>query len=295
MTKSKNILFRADSSSSIGLGHIMRDLVLASHYKDSNVIFATQDLEGNINQQILDNGYSVSILKSNDKKELVKLIKTLQIDLLVIDHYDIDYKIEKYIKKKTDIKILSLDDTYQKHFCDILLNHNLGANSKRYKKLIEKDCELRCGSQYTLLRDEFIQEKKKKVIFIAMGGSDSHNLNSKILKVFNKVSNIQINIVTTTANKNLKELEQFVKNKQYIKLHINSNKIAKLMRKSDLAIVTPSVILNEIYYMDIPFIAIKIEDNQLELFNYLKKNQFNVLSKFNSKKLIKILVKKGIQ
>jgi hypothetical protein len=37
-----NILFRTDSSSTIGTGHIMRDLVLAQQYPNDNIIFATQ-------------------------------------------------------------------------------------------------------------------------------------------------------------------------------------------------------------------------------------------------------------
>ena len=53
----QNILFRADSSSTIGTGHIMRDLVLAKQYKNSNIIFATQDLDGNINYKIKEAGY----------------------------------------------------------------------------------------------------------------------------------------------------------------------------------------------------------------------------------------------
>ena len=48
MSKIKNILFRADSSSIIGTGHIMRDLVLASQYKKANITFATQELQGNL-------------------------------------------------------------------------------------------------------------------------------------------------------------------------------------------------------------------------------------------------------
>jgi len=34
----KNILFRADSSSTIGIGHIMRDLVLAQKYAKKDII-----------------------------------------------------------------------------------------------------------------------------------------------------------------------------------------------------------------------------------------------------------------
>lgn len=297
-----NILFRADSSSFIGTGHIMRDLVLAKQYKDSNIIFATQNLNGNINHKILESNFKVELLKSNDIDELNCLIKKLKIDMIVVDHYGIDYLKEKQIKKSNPkVKILSFDDTYEKHYCDILLNHNISAESKKYKGLVPKKCELRCGSKYTLLRDEFYIEKKKKykkisikkkTIFIAMGGADHSNLNIDILKVINSLENINVNIVTTSANKNLKELKKYCKNKKWINLHINSNKIAKIMRKSNLAIVTPSVTVNEVHFMNIPFIAIKTADNQKDIYLYLKKNRFLTMKKFNKNKLKNKIKKK---
>ena len=54
----KNILIRADSSSTIGTGHIMRDLVLAKQFPDAHIIFATQDLPGNINHKIQEDTLS---------------------------------------------------------------------------------------------------------------------------------------------------------------------------------------------------------------------------------------------
>lgn len=288
----KNILFRADSSSTIGTGHIMRDLVLAKQYPKDNIIFATQELSGNINHKISEAGYNIKTLKSNGIKELDKLIKKLDIDILVIDHYGIDYNFEKELKtKNSTLKILSFDDTYEKHHCDILLNHNISANKKKYKNLVPKNCELRCGKKYTLLRDEFIKEKKKKTIFLAMGGADHSNINIKILKVLKKFNNIKVNLVTTNANKNLEELQQYIKNKSWIKLHINSTKIAKLMKKSDFAIITPSVTLNEIYFMNIPFIAIQTASNQKDMYDFIKKEKLIALKKFNKNKLI-ISIKK---
>jgi len=294
-----NILFRADSSSIIGTGHIMRDLVLAKQYSNDNIIFAVRELDGNINHKIDEAGYKKVILKTNDLKELDKLIKKLDIDMIVIDHYGIDYQFEKKLKTKTkNLKILSFDDTYEKHYCDILLNHNISSDKKRYKVKVPKHCELRCGAKHTLLRDEFIKEKKKKrknvnskikTIFIAMGGADHSNINIDILKVIKKFKGIKVNLVTTTANKNLTVLKKYCKNRAWIKLHVNSNRIAKLMRKSDFAIVTPSVILNEVYFMNIPFIAIKTAENQDDIYKYIKEKKFITLKKFNSNKLKQLL------
>ena len=276
------ILFRADSSSTIGTGHIMRDLVLAKHFKDANIIFATQSLEGNINYKIKEVGYKVEILKSNSIEELDNLIKNLDIDMIVIDHYGIDYNYEKELKNKNPkLKILSFDDTYEKHYCDILLNHNISVDEKRYKDLVPSHCELKCGAKYTLLREEFYKEKKIKRekiydVFIAMGGADTANINIKLLEILPK--KYKIAVVTTIANKNLEDLEEYVKDKKNISLFINSNQIAKLINESRFAIITPSVIVNEVYFMGLPFVAIKTADNQDEIARYLEQQEMIVLN-----------------
>jgi len=296
----RNILFRADSSSKIGTGHIMRDLVLAKQYEEDNITFATQNFKGNISYKIKEAKYKIEILKSNKIKELDLLIKKLQINMLVIDSYDIDYKFEKKLKKlNPKLKILSLDDTYQKHHCDILLNHNISANVKKYKNLIPKECELRCGAKYTLIRDEFKKEKKKKLkknnkkktIFLAMGGTDHSNINITILKVLKNFTNIKVNVVTTSANQNLEALKDYIQGKNWIKLHTNSNKIAKLMNCSDMAIISPSVISHEVLYIGLPFISIMTGDDQVDMYQFFKDKKLISMKKFDRKKLKKNILK----
>ena len=299
-----NVLFRADSSSTIGTGHIMRDLVLAEQYVNSNIIFATQDLSGNINHKIIEKNYNIEILNSNSSKELNILIKTLDIDVLIIDHYGIDYDFEKKLKTNNPrLKLFVFDDTYQRHYCDILLNHNVYGDSSKYKNLVPHNCELRCGSEYTLLRDEFTIEKKRGRqnkkdksnlnIFISMGGSDYSNVNTQILGVLKKFENIHIHVVTTIANIHLKSLKYYLKDLKNATLHINTNQISKLMNKADLAIITPSVTINEILYLNIPFIAIKTANNQVYMYDYLIENNYMVSKSFNHIELfnyVKILL-----
>jgi UDP-2,4-diacetamido-2,4,6-trideoxy-beta-L-altropyranose hydrolase len=301
MPNKQNILFRADSSSTIGTGHIMRDLVLAKHYSNANIIFATQKLDGNINHKILEDNFTLEILKNNNIEELHKLIKQLKIDMIIIDHYEIDYSFEKQLKTQNPtLKIMVLDDTYEKHYCDILLNHNISGDKKKYKALVPDNCELRCGIQYTLLRDEFYQvknsQKHKKntdkiSVFIAMGGADHSNITIDILQVLEKFDIIYSTVVTTNANKNLEALQEYEKHHSRMTLHVNTNKIAQLMYESNFAIITPSVTVNEIIFLDVPFIAIKTAENQNDMYEYLKKNDLLVLEKMDQVKLEKDIYK----
>lgn len=280
-------LIRSDSSSTIGLGHIMRDLVFAKSL-EGEVIFACQNLEGNIIASI---PYEVKILKSNDVEELIELIQTLHITLLVIDHYGIDIAYERAIKETTQVEILSFDDTYQPHHCDILLNHNISANKKRYKDLVPPSCELRCGILYTLIRDEFREEKKQKRekiydLFIAMGGTDASNITLSILKTLPKT--LRICVLTTTANAHLKELQDYVVDFPTIALHINSNEVAKLLHQSHFAIVTPSVMVHEVLFMEVPFIAIKVAANQDDMFEYLHNQGYPVLKEWDASSFMQL-------
>lgn len=293
----KNILFRTDASSTIGTGHVMRDLVLAEQFKEDNIIFAVQDLAHNLNDTIRVR-YLIETLDSNDIQEVIKIIHKHAIDIVIIDHYGIDYTYEKILKEQTEVTIFVLDDTYERHHCDILLNHNISADQVRYKGLVPEMCELRCGAEHTLLREEFIKEKRagrplvdpaSKRVFIAMGGADHTNINIEILKVLESFDDIQIDIVTTTANAHLAKLKHYLEGKHDVTLHINSKEIARLMNHTDLAIVTPSVTMNEVYYMQVPFIAIQTAENQTGMYDFLQKKGHSVLKTFDALALEKTL------
>ncbi|UTJ06371.1 UDP-2,4-diacetamido-2,4,6-trideoxy-beta-L-altropyranose hydrolase [Arcobacter roscoffensis] len=295
-----NILIRVNSSSSIGLGHLSRCLVLANKYKKKNnrVIFACEELKGNANSLIIEEGFELLILKDQSIDVLVNTCKANKIDLLVIDSYDFDYKYEKSIKQKLNIKLLCFDDTYEKHYCDEVLNHNISAKKKKYKNLVPSFCKVKCGSKYTLLREEFKKTKRVKLkkskkvhkVLLMMGGTDHSFLNIKILDILLKY-NFKIDVVTSSSNKNLDKLSRTVKDRKKVTLHINTARVATLMSKSDFAIISPSVALNEVIYMKLPFIAIKTASNQNDMFNFSKEKRFCTLKKFHNKKLEKEIEK----
>ena len=277
-----NLLIRADSSSTVGLGHIMRDLVFAAQYPQDTVRFACQNLSGNIIDRI---PYPVHILGSNDPDELIALIREQRIDMVVFDHYGIDETFEKHVKETTGVTILSFDDTYEAHHCDILLNHNISADAARYRGLVPPQCELRCGAEYTLIRDEFKTEKPIKRekyydIFISMGGTDPTNATMKILSSLS--DDLRVCVVTTSANIHLDELKAFLSTRKNTTLEIDSARIAQLLHQSRLAIIPPSVMVHEVLFMEIPFIALQTAPNQEDMVVYLQQEGYTALKEWDA-------------
>ncbi|EJY0263868.1 UDP-2,4-diacetamido-2,4,6-trideoxy-beta-L-altropyranose hydrolase [Campylobacter jejuni] len=268
------VLFRSDSSSQIGFGHIKRDLVLAKQYSD--VSFACLPLEGSLIDEI---PYPVYELDSESIYELINLIKEEKFELLIIDHYGINIDDEKLIKLETGVKILSFDDEIKPHHCDILLNVNAYAKASDYEGLVPFKCEVRCGFSYALIREEFYQEakenrEKKYDFFICMGGTDIKNLSLQIASELPKTK--IISIATSSSNPNLKKLQKFAKLHNNIRLFIDHENIAKLMNESNKLIISASSLVNEALLLKANFKVICYVKNQEPTATWLAKKGYEV-------------------
>ena len=272
----KKILFRCDSSSTIGLGHVKRCLVLAKRLKEKNknlkILFATQNLHGNINLEILKSGFSIYSIKNNNLKELDYFVKGLFVDLLVIDSYEINNIFEEQLRiNNPSLKILSFDDMLRPHSSHMVLNHGVQAQEKDYKKILDKKTKLFCGSEYTLLRDEFFESKKVKItrnsVVIILGGNDVLNLSSKIANLLLQINNkYKITVITTSVNPNLKELKE----NSNIELLVDINNIASVIASKSLVITASGGTFFEVLSLKKKFINIEVVSNQKVVDKFLK-------------------------
>ena len=108
MTKSI-YAFRVDSSNAIGYGHLMRCLTLATELKKNSIqsYFISANLDFNSRSKIIEMGHESHILPyfknkafdlKEDAKETKLMLKRMNIEWLIVDHYAIDIYWESELK-----------------------------------------------------------------------------------------------------------------------------------------------------------------------------------------------------
>ena len=169
-------IIRADSSSVIGTGHIMRCLTLADYMRQNggDVKFICRDLPGNIVSYIQSKNYPVILLdyeqsdpsplskyekwlgitRENDCKQCGEILSNEDnIDWLIVDHYALDERWEAQLRKYVK-NIMAIDDLANRgHDCDILLDQNLHIDmEERYCELVSESCRQLLGPRERLRR-----------------------------------------------------------------------------------------------------------------------------------------------
>ena len=296
----KNIVFRVDSSTQIGTGHLMRCLTLADELrlKGCDVSFIFRDLEGNLISSILEKSFHViklpkakSPIKSDDiyqqwltvsqQEDAQQTIEVIpkDTDLLIIDSYSLGKPWHEKLRPYTK-KIMVIDDLADRNFdCDILLNQNYGRRKSDYKNKVPKHCQLLLGSKYALLRPEFAQLRKKalakrkkttniKNILVSMGGADPQNLTYKVLQQIDNSFNTTV--VLGGSSPHIDKIQQLAKDKN-IKVIVNSNNMAQLMLDADLAIGAGGSTSWERCCLGLPALIHVISDDQKQIALNLEK------------------------
>ena len=215
-----NVIIRADASTSIGSGHVMRCLTLAHRLKkekNAKVVFVMRVLPGNLigvvekqgfevlkllpaNQKYSLNGYGLwlTVPMEVDARQTIDLLQPYLrehgcdvVDRLIVDSYALDEQWELMLRPYCR-EIMVIDDlANRRHDCDILLDQNFYLNKDvRYAGLVPEHCKMLLGPEHALLREEFYEAKKHlrkrdctiKNILVFYGGSDLTNETEKAIK-----------------------------------------------------------------------------------------------------------------
>ena len=276
----KRLIIRADASTQIGSGHVMRCLALAQAWNDQGgetiLVLAEQILA--LESKLIAEGITLVYLETTigsdeDAQQTASIANKYAASWVVVDGYQFGAKYQKELKG-FGLKILFLDDNghAEHYFSDLVLNQNISADINIYSSR-EPYTQLLLGTEYTLLRRDFLKwrEWKRLVIpnaykiLVTLGGSDPENVTLKVIQSLSLIQNNNLDIVVVIGgtNPNYEQLTSFTKNSLLsISLQINVGNMDELMAWADIAIAAGGSTNWELAFMGLPSIVITIADNQ---------------------------------
>ena len=322
MSQIKELFIRTDADSRIGIGHLMRCLVLAQEFKKqgSKVTFISACEKNILRNRITDEGFQLVAIENSypNKGDLETTLLTINNShssnkWTVIDGYHFDTHYQESIKNYRN-RLLVIDDTahLNRYVADIILNQNIIAKELIYP--CEPGTKLLLGTNYVLLRDEFLTNKNwnrdfpkiAKNILVNMGGGDLDNVTFKVLSAFDQVDidGIEIIAVVGAANPHLDSLKKVTENSKHkIDLLQNVNAISDLMVWADMAISAAGSTCWELAYMGLPAILIITSENQVMNLEFLEKygaatcvsNKMNISTNLISEIIIQSIMNKELR
>lgn len=265
--------FRADSSSEIGIGHVMRCLNLA----EQGDIFICRELRGNIGQIIIEKGHEIIWLETGAEEEgqsTAEIVKRYKCDIVIIDSYTIDNNVVSYLSKNKVITAMFDDLGEREIAADIVINHNPFANADMYRGLTKG--VILAGAQFTLIGKHLFNKRgvwkpkaKAGKILITLGGSDPENIGDKTAQQFIN-TNYNVTYITGVGNKNKEIIKQKYSTIENIRVIEQTNDLGELMINHDFTICAGGTTLWEAVYLGIDFGVIEIADNQKKSVDFVK-------------------------
>jgi UDP-2,4-diacetamido-2,4,6-trideoxy-beta-L-altropyranose hydrolase len=279
LSSEKLAIFRFEASPTIGAGHAIRSIVLSDALVEEGwfckvvTTLTTYDFIPKLGR--------FERIEPDDFQNI-----PCKCDLLVIDNYELDHTYESQFRSYAK-KIMVIDDlANRKHDCDILLDQTYGRDAGDYKDLVPQHCKTLAGSDYVLLRKEFIKlrpialEKRRNItevkrILVSMGGSDPKNYTLKALEII-KESGFrgEIDIVLGFKPSNLEAVKSCIATlPNNCTIHLDAD-MAKLMYEADLAIGAAGSSVWERCCLGLPQVLIVIANNQKQIYENLINSAF---------------------
>ncbi|MBP2033794.1 UDP-2,4-diacetamido-2,4,6-trideoxy-beta-L-altropyranose hydrolase [Clostridium algifaecis] len=256
-----NIAIRAEGGSKIGMGHIMRTLVLAKELSLKNEVFylcrdSIENKRGIL--KIQKNGFKVFSLKES----ILDVLFNINIDVLITDSYDVD---EKYfVQTKNIVKhTVYIDDVNSFDYpVNLLINQNVNAEDFDYQQKYKL-----LGLKYLMIREEFRNlpekhiNKQVKDIMITMGGSDTVNFTKTLLKWIKNLD-FKFHIVIGPSFQDIDYFKRI--HQSNIEFYFNANMV-EIMKKCDMAVSASGSSMYELLASGVPSLSVIIADNQVSV------------------------------
>jgi UDP-2,4-diacetamido-2,4,6-trideoxy-beta-L-altropyranose hydrolase len=290
-----NVVFRTDASEQIGAGHFMRCMSLAEELQKfgGKILFVSYQLPQHMRDMLRNKNMGFVQLKSNhptnltnelthshwldlsqteDADQTKKILRNQKWDLIVVDHYALDFRWETSLRSSVS-KIIVIDDIAdRKHDCDFLIDQNhYESIQERYSGLVPPKCCLLLGPRYALLRNEFHIARSKVVlrsgpvkrILVSFGGMDFGNYTVLTINALAelKSKSFLVDVVVGFSNPYKEEIISLCNQYKFL-CHIQTSQISELMVISDFAIGAGGITIWERCCLGLPTLVLCVAENQ---------------------------------
>ena len=265
------ILFLADGSSKIGMGHVYRSINLANELKnDYEIIFITRE---KISFKFFKKYFKCFFIDRKDITKEKKILEKIKPDLVIIDKLK-ERNITINNINRICSNILSIDYTknnIQKIKHGITMLYPYSAFSSQNTTL-----------KYTIIDKKFRKNKISnlrktvKKIIILQGGSDTYCFTPNIVKSFNSVPfDVQLTVITGPSFNCWKQLNDSINSStKKIRVLHNVKNMPGILKNYDLAITAGGMTLLELACVGLPSLIICGERFEIETAKLLEKYGF---------------------
>jgi UDP-2,4-diacetamido-2,4,6-trideoxy-beta-L-altropyranose hydrolase len=290
------VVFRCDASEQIGGGHAMRCLTLANALskESATITFVTSAMPDALSRRIKSFGHhlvripaSPELKRPTGKWEEPPLSSAAQLadaeetaaaiehgDWVVVDHYLLDARWHSAARDFAD-SVLVIDDLANRSYdCDVLLDQTFGRPVGDYRDQVPSGAKVLTGSAYALLRPEFALERPAALerrqaigpvgrILISMGTTDPGGVTARIVEsVMNSAPDCALDVVLGLEAPSLEPVRKFADRHPSVSIHVDSTRMADLIRDADIAIGAAGTTSWERCCLGLPSIALVMADNQ---------------------------------
>jgi UDP-2,4-diacetamido-2,4,6-trideoxy-beta-L-altropyranose hydrolase len=272
------VAFRADSSTAMGTGHLVRCLNLADSLTDKGVstVFLCRDLFGNVAHQVRGRGHELVMLRADftdaeaDALDTVAALPT-EVEWLVVDNYALGQTWEARVRARAR-RIFVIDDLFDRHHdCDVLLDQNCGAREALYQDLVPPTCRLLLGPRYALLHRAFerltnegtLKTGTLRTVIVFFGGSDPNNETAKALEALRIFGQpLTVDVIVGSANPHAPALRELVRALPQATLSVQVDDMPERLGRADLAIGAGGISALERCRAGLPCLTIAVAENQ---------------------------------
>ena len=273
------MIIRADASTEMGTGHVMRCLALGQAWRDAGgkVTFVTCCNSDRLIRRLEAEEFEIHPLTrpypdASDWEHTKSVLEFHTDSWVVLDGYHFDDDYQRLVKEYGN-RLLAIDDmAHLKHYyADIVLNQNLHADQAHY--CCEPYTTLLLGTRYVLLRREFLSwkawrrevPKVGKRVLVTIGGSDPRNCT---LKVIGDIQNLDVPGLETTiaigaGNPHLSMVEAAVRESRTpMRVVRDADNMPELMVWADVAISAAGTTIWELLFLGTPTLILVSAENQ---------------------------------